>query len=220
MQDILPEARLKKKELVGAAGLGIHISRPLQDAARVLGVPVPPVYVREEAEAGVTPSYAADGPALVVSLSKLTDCSAPELRFIFGRALSLLSAGALAVTSLPPEALREALAGLAKLPDPSAAFAEAKAAKRRGRALEKALAAEQRADLAVQAATWLSAPDRASLCEAQQDALRAAERAGLIVSGSLQTALQTLRLLSGDRMERRWRMPLLRLAATRDYAGM
>lgn len=220
LQDVLPEAYPKKKELVGPAGLGIHISRPLETAARVLGVPVPLVYVRDEAQLEVTPTFTGEVPALVVSLTKAQGRSEDELRFVFGRALSLLRPRALALSLLPLDVLREALVGLSKLPDPETHSVDAKVAKKRGRALEKALPAEHRAELSVQVGAWLVDPHRASLGQERQAVLRTAERAGLVVGGSLSMALATLSSMNGGRVERSWRLPLIRFAATREYAEM
>lgn len=217
LQDILPETKLKKKELVGAAGLGIHVSRPLEAAATLLGVPVPLVYVRETATDAVLPMFAGEAGCLVVSLGKAQERSEDELRFLFGRALSLLRPRALALAITPLEALRDTFVGFAKVAEPETKHADPKTAKRRGRLLEKALSQGVRVDLSVQVATWMATDGRRSLGAEQQAVFRTAERMGLVASGSLTTALQTLASMSAGRMESAWRMPLIRYAATHEY---
>ncbi len=216
--DVLPETKLKKKEQVGAAGLGIHVSRPLEAAVALLGISTPTVYVRETSADAVMPMFSGETGCLVVSVGKAQTHSEHELRFLFGRALSLLRPRALALAIAPLDALRDSLVGFAKVADPESKFADPKAAKRRGRLLDKALPQGLRVDLSVQVATWIATEGRRSLGAEQQAVLRTAERMGLIVSGSLATALETLTGMSGGSLQRSWRMPLIRYAATREYA--
>lgn len=218
LQDLLPAPRPKKKELVGPAGLGIQVSRPLEAAARLLGVAVPAVYVREELELDVAPTLASEGPALAISLARVQRHPEEVLRFLFGRALSLMRPRAFALASLPLDALREALVGFAGLPDPAQGFADPKLAKRRGRALDKAIPPAARAELRAEVGAWLATEDRRTLGAERDAVLRTAERVGLVASGSLVTSLEALSELSGGRTARDWRMPLIRFAATREFA--
>ncbi|MCA9552024.1 MAG: tetratricopeptide repeat protein [Myxococcales bacterium] len=218
LQDVLLQPRPKKKDRVGPAGLGIHVSRPLELAARILGQEVPTVYVREDAADAVEPTVVGDEPALMVSLGKAQERSEEELRFLFGRSMSLLRPRALSLAALPMEALREAMVGLARVPEAEAPLVDVKSARRRGKALERALPAAERAAMAEAVAMWLATPGRRTLGQERRAVLRTAERAGMVVSGSLQVALDTLTQLSGGRMERGWRLPLIRFAATREYA--
>jgi Tfp pilus assembly protein PilF len=220
MADVLPEPRPKKRDLAGAAGLGIHVSRPIGYTARVLGQETPPVYVREDAPAAVNAAFVGDGPALVVSLSKAEQHSIDELRFMFGRCFAMLRPRALMFELIPLTVLREALVGFAKFDDPSEHDVDPKMAKKRGRALERALPANDRAALQGEVRTWLESDDRRSLGEERAGVFRTAERFGLVVSGSLKTSVDVLSSLAGGRVERHWHAPLIRYAITREYHEM
>ncbi|MCK6551803.1 hypothetical protein L6R52_38570, partial [Myxococcota bacterium] len=219
--DVLPEPKPKKKDLVGPAGLGIHVARPLDQAALVLGLDVPPVYVRDDAPEAIVPALVADEPALVVSLALASKASAPELRFLIGRALSLLRPRALALATIPLDVLRDGLAGLAKPAiAPESVFADAKRSKKLGKALEKALPSHERVPLAEAVGRWLAAPERRSLGAERAAVLRTAERAGLVASGSLSASIGALRALSDGQLDRTWHLPLIEFAATRTFADI
>lgn len=220
--DALPEPKPKKRDLVGAAGLGIHVTRPLEEASAILGMSPPPVYVRDDAKEAVAPALVLDQPALVVSLVRSAKHSPAELRFLLGRALSLLRPRALALASVPLDILRDGLAGVARPSlDFEAVFADPKQAKKRGKSLEKALAAEDRAIVAELAGRWLGEPDRAATLGLEREAVhRSAERVGLVASGSLLVSIDTLKSLSDGHIERAWHIPLLEFASTRRYADI
>lgn len=220
MSDVMPEPRPKKRDLAGAAGLGIHVSRPIGYTARVLGQETPPVYVREDAPAAVNAAFVADGPAIIVSVSKSEQHSVDELRFLFGRCFAMLRPRALMFELLPLSVLREALVGFAKIDDPTTYDVDPKMAKKRGRALERALPANERAALQAEVRTWLEAEDRRSLGEERAGIFRTAERFGLVVSGSLKTSIDVLSSLAGGRVERHWHAPLMSYAITREYHEM
>ena len=217
--ELLPEPRPKKRDLAGAAGLGIHVSRPIGYTARVLGQDSPPVYVREDAPEAVNAAFL-DGPAIVVSLAKAEQRSLDELRFLFGRCFSMLRPRALMFELLPLEVLREALIGLAKMPDPSAHNVDAKAAKKRGKALERALDPADRGRVTELVQQWLANEARRTLGDEREGVLRTAERFGLVVSGSVATSIKVLSSQAGGRVERGWHTPLLAYASTREYAQM
>lgn len=215
----LPEPKPKKRDLVGSAGLGINVSRPLEYASAVLGVDIPPVYVRDDAPLAVVPALVADQPALIVSLALAEKHTPGELRFLMGRALSLLRPRALALVSIPLELFRDGLAGFAKpaLP-PETVYADPRTSKKRGRLLEKLVRESERKRLSEEVGRWLLTPKRATLAEERAAVLRTAERAGLVASGSVLTSLSTLALLGEGRTDRAWRLPLIEWASTRTFA--
>jgi tetratricopeptide (TPR) repeat protein len=215
----MPEPKPKKKDLVGMAGLGIHLSRPLQHAAAVLGLDVPPVFVRDDAPLAIMPALVLEQPALIVSLALAEKRSSGELRFLAGRALSLLRPRALALVTVPLEIMRDGLAGFAK-PSiaPETVHADPRTSKKRGKQLEKALREADRNRLAEEVGRWLLAPKRPTLAEEKNAVLRSAERAGLVASGSLLVSLQMLSVLSEGHVERSWRLPMIEWAQTRMFA--
>lgn len=222
LSDTLPDPKPKKKDLVGAAGLGIQVSRPLEHAAAILGSSLPPVYVREEVAGAsssvVSPAFVFDQPALIVNLGAAEKMRADELRYEFGHALSCLRPRALALVMLSSEALRDCLVGFAKLSEPERFFADPKAARKRGRALEKLVPAERRPALMQAASEWLSRSDRTTLAEERAFVMRSAERAGLAANASVTSTIERLKQAADGRVERAWLVPLLRFAASRAFA--
>lgn len=220
LSDTLVDPKLKKKDLVGAAGLGIQVSRPLEHAAAILGSPLPPVYVRQEGfqTSAVTPAYLFDQPALIVSLGAAEKMSADELRYFFGHALSCLRPRALALSMLSSEALRDCLVGFAKLGEPERFFADPKGAKKRGRSLERLVPSERRPALMQAASEWLLRPDRTTLAEERAFVMRSAERAGLAANASVTSSIELMKRAAGGRTERAALVPLLRFAASRAFA--
>lgn len=215
----MPEPKPKKKDLVGMAGLGAHVSRPIEHAAAVLGLDVPPVFVRDDAPLAIVPALVLDQPALIVSLALAEKRTSGELRFLAGRALSLLRPRALALATIPLEILRDGLAGFAKpVIAPETVHADPRTSKKRGKALEKALKEPERNRLAEEVGRWLLAPKRATLAEEKNAVMRSAERAGLVASGSLLVSLGMLSVLSEGHVERSWRLPMIEWAQTRMFA--
>jgi tetratricopeptide (TPR) repeat protein len=219
LEDI-PEPHPKKRDAVGAAGLGIHVSRPLELAVTMLGVEMPQVFVREDTAEVITPRLIGDSPALVVSLGAAEKRSQDELRFLIGRCLSLLRPRALSLAIVPLDVLRDGLAGLARIDDPHSAHGDPKLTKKRGRALEKAIPQNSRTRLVDLAAKWLAEPNRTTLATERAAVLRTADRSGLVVSRSLAAAIGALRQMSDGRIERAWHVPLLRFASTRAFAEL
>jgi tetratricopeptide (TPR) repeat protein len=216
--EILPEPKPKKRDLVGAAGLGIHVSRPLEYAAAVLGMEVPPVYVRDDSPVAVMPALVLDQPALVVSLALAAKHAQPELRFFIARALSMLRPRALSLITVPLDVIRDGLAGIARpAPAPDQVFADPRLTKKRGKALEKELSPSERNAVAELAGRWLADAARRSLADERAAVMRTAERAGLVVSGSLLVTIDALRAMSEGRIERAWQLPLIEFAATRRF---
>lgn len=219
--DAVPEPHPKKRDLVGAAGLGINVSRPLQYAAGLLGIELPPVYLRDDAMQVIEPRFVGDQPALVVSLALADKRPEEELRFLVGRCLSLLRPRALALAILPLDVLRDGLVGLAKVSDPAAFHSDPKQAKRRGRALERAIPPNSRTRLIDLAGGWLTNPGAAPGLAAERAAvLRTADRAGLVASRSVTASIGALKTLSEGRIERSWHLPLIRFATTRAFADI
>ncbi len=219
--DLLPEPRPKKRDLVGPAGLGLRVGRPLQFVAAALGQKAPPVYVREDLGQAVSPYLAFDQPALLVSLAQAEKHSEEELRFLLGRALWLLQPRALAVAVSDLGLLRETLMGFARIEAPLHRL-DAKQAKKRGRALEKGLPAAARPRLNELVQTWIQPKSgvRASLGDERAAVYRAAERVGLVASGGLSASVSAMKSLCGGRVERSWHMPMLRFVTTRPFAEL
>ncbi len=218
--DTFPEPRPRKRDLQTEATLAKEIARPLSYASARLGMDEPPVYVREDVEVPVRPTWVGSGPALMVA-PDLGDIYEPAVvRFLLGRSLGLLRGRALALVVVPLEVLREGLLGLAKVPDPTVYLADPKSTKRRGRALERAVPAADRLPLSAELSAWFESPSRWSLADERDAVLRTADRAGLMVSGSLTAALQGLQVLSDGRTERAWRLPLLEYAASEACAEL
>lgn len=217
--DLLPEPKPRRRDLADGPMLGVQIMRPLEHAATLLGVEVPPVYAREDITVAVLPALVLDQPALVISPKLAAQLNRAELRFLLGRALSLLRPRALALALVPLDALRDALVGLARpAPAPEAVFGDPRLAKKRGRTLEKALPAADRLPIAELAARWVGDAARRSLADERSGVLRTSERAGMIASGSILASIAALKMLSDGRIERSWHIPLLEFAATRRYA--
>ena len=218
--DTLPEPRPKKRDLQTEADLGVDVSRPLAYASARLGMDPPPVYIREELEVPVRPTWVGNGPALLMA-PDIGDLYPPGVvRFLLGRALGQLRGRALALVVVPLDVLREGLLGFAKVADPAAHLADPKTTKKRGRALERAVPSQDRQPLAMELAQWLADPNRRSLADEREAVLRTADRAGLMVAGSLTSALQGLQVLSDGRLERSWRVPLLEYAASQACAEL
>jgi tetratricopeptide (TPR) repeat protein len=219
--ELLPEPKPKKRDLVGAAGLGIHVSRPLEYAAGLLGVEAPPVYVRDDSPVPVMPALVLDQPALIVSLALAAKHSAPELRFLIARSISMLRPRALSLMTVPLDVMRDAFAGIAKpAVQPEAVHADPRNAKKRGKMLEKVIDPAIRNQVAELAGKWVTDPVRRSLTEERAAVLRTAERAGLVVSGSLIVTIESLKAMSEGRVERAWQLPLIEFAATRRFADI
>jgi tetratricopeptide (TPR) repeat protein len=219
-EDAVPEPKPKKRDAVGAAGLGIHVARPLEYAARVIGIDVPPAFVRDDAPFVCEPRLVGETGGIVVSLALAEKRREEELRFLIGRCLSLLRPRSLALAIVPLEVLREGLAGLAKIDDAASVHVDAKQSKRRGRALEKAIPPNSRTRLVDLASKWMADPHRPSLAAERASVLRTADRAGLLASGSVAAAVEALKALSDGRIERVWHIPLLRFATTRAFAQL
>ncbi len=218
--DEISEPHPRKRDLVGAAGLGIQVSRPLEYAVGVLGVEMPPVYVRDDATEAVAPRLVGDQPALMVSLALAAQRPEEELRFLIGRSLSLLRPRALSLAVLPLDILRDALVGLARTEDPAAPHGDPKLTRKRGRALEKAIPPNSRARLIDLSSRWFADPARPTLAAERAAVLRTADRSGLVVSRSLVAAIGALKTLSEGRIERAWHLPLLKFATTRAFAEL
>jgi tetratricopeptide (TPR) repeat protein len=216
----IPEPHAKKRDLVGAAGLGIHVSRPLEYAVGLLGLEMPQVFVRDDAPDVVIPRFVGEQPALVVSVALAGKRSQDELRFLIGRCLSLLRPRSLALAVVPLDVLRDGLAGLARMDDPVSPHGDPRLTKKRGRALEKAIPQGSRARLIDLAAKWLADPQRPTLARERAAVHRTADRSGLVVSRSLSAAIGALRLMSEGRVERAWHLPLLKFASTRAFADL
>ncbi|MEM7677045.1 MAG: hypothetical protein AAF449_13660, partial [Myxococcota bacterium] len=218
--DALAEPRPKKRDLQTVAGLGPEIARPLAYAAARLGMDAPPVYAREDLEVPVRPTWVGNGPALLMAPDLGDIYAPPVVRFLLGRALGQLRGRALALVAVPLNVLREGLLGFAKVADPAAHFADPRGTKKRGRALERAIPAQDRPMLTAELMAWFEDPQRRSLADERDAVLRTADRAGLMVSGSLTAAIQGLQVLSDGRMERTWRVPLLEYAASQACAEL
>ncbi len=218
--DALPEPRPRKRDLVAEASLLSEVSRPLGYAAARLGMDPPPVYVREDLEIPIRATWVGNGPALLMA-PDVGDIYPPGVvRFLLGRTLGLLRGRALALVVVPLDVLREGLLGFAKVEDLGAHFADPKNTKRRGRALERAVPVPDRSALMTALFEWFSNPRRRSLADERDAVLRTADRAGLMVAGSLTASLQGLQVLSDGRVERAWRVPLLEYAASQACAEL
>ena len=182
LADEVPGTRPRRRDAVGPAALGIRLSRPLDDAARALGYPLPRLFVYE----GPSPIAAgwAFGPALLVSPQQSREVDETGLRFLAGQALADLRPHVLPLQLLPLEAIRSAWTGLAAAEPLAGDPVDPRTVRRRGRALERLLDPAQRAKALELARAWLSDPTRRSLREAQAAAARTAHRMGLVAAGS------------------------------------
>ena len=218
--DALPEPRPRKRDLLPSANMTPEVRRPLEYAAARLGMDAPPVYIREDLDLPVRPTWVGNGPALLMApdVGELYDPGV--VRFLLGRSLGLLRGRALALVVVPLDVLREGLLGFAKVPDPGVFFSDPRNTKKRGRSLERAVPAQDRQPLALELSAWLNAPDRRSLADERDAVTRTADRAGLMVAGSLTASLQGLQVLSDGRIERAWRVPLLEYAASQACAEL
>jgi tetratricopeptide (TPR) repeat protein len=213
LDEDLPEPRPKKRDKILPAALAAPLGAALTEAAALFGQSLPPLYVRDDAKEPLSPTFVDGKPALVVSMALAGRLPAPSLAFHAGRALSLMRARALPLWLLPLEALRDALEGLVReRVAPELLFGDAKNSKRRGKALERALPPAARMAVTSAVSEWLVKPSRATLLEEREAVLRTAERAGLVACGSLVVASSCLEALYGR--DRRWRHPLLELAAS------
>jgi tetratricopeptide (TPR) repeat protein len=213
LDEDLPEPRPKKRDKILPAALAAPLSAALTEAAALFGQGLPPLYVRDDAKEPLGPTFVDGKPALVVSMALAGRLTAPSLAFHAGRALSLMRARALPLWLLPLEALRDALEGLVReRVAPELLFGDAKNSKRRGKALERALPPAARMAVTSAVSEWLVKPSRATLLEEREAVLRTAERAGLVACGSLVVASSCLEALYGP--DRRWRHPLIALAAS------
>jgi hypothetical protein len=133
--------------------------------------------------------------------------------------MSLLRPRALALVTVPLDILRDGLAGIAKPPiAPESVFADPKQVKKRGKALERALSQQDKNSIAERVGKYLAEPERRTLADERAAVCRTADRAGLVVSGSLTASIDALRQLSDGRIDRTWQLPLIEFAATRRYA--
>ena len=218
--DALPEPRPRKRDLQAFTSLGEDVRRPLGYASARLGMAPPPVYLREDLDVPVRPTWVGHAPALLMA-PDFGDIYEPAVvRFLLGRSLGQLRGRALALAVIPLNVLREGLLGFAKVTDPVAYLADPRNTKKRGRALERAVPAAERMSLTAALSAWFDDPKRRSLAEERDAVLRTADRAGLMVSGSLTAALQGLQVLSDGRTERTWRVPLLEYAASQACAEL
>lgn len=215
--DAMDLPKLKKRDRVELSSIGVHLGRALEAAAAILGVPLPPLYASERARDAVVPGFVERAPALIVSPTLAANETSAGLRFYVGRALGLLRPPALTLALVPVEPLRAGLEGLAgDRIDAEFRFSELKPAKKRGRALEKALAPADRESIAEAVAQWLGSQGRETLLDQQQAVLRTAERWGLVASGSVLAAVDAL--ARSGRRDRRWFVPLIGFAASRFFA--
>ncbi|MBI2372877.1 MAG: tetratricopeptide repeat protein [Deltaproteobacteria bacterium] len=216
LQDALPEPRPKKRDRLEVSTLDPAIARSFFDASAILGKELPAIYTRPDGVELITPSWVEGHPAFIVTPALLEKETGAALRFEIAHALTILSPRFLAVSTLPIEVLREAIEGLVRdrLSD-EVLYADAKRAKKRGKALEKSLPEERREWIMTRAEKWLRDPHRASLTRARELAERNAERAGLVASGSVFVATETL-----EPKDRRWFFPLVEFACTRLFASI
>lgn len=219
LDDDIPEPRPKKRDKIAPAALAAPLSTALAEAAALVGQAVPPLYVRDDAKEPLGPTFVDGKPAMVVSMALAGRLAPSALAFHAGRALSLMRARALPLWLLPLEALRDALEGLVReRVAPELLFGDAKNSKRRGKALERALPPAARMAVTSAVSEWLVKPSRATLLEEREAVLRTAERAGLVACGSLVVASSCLEALYGP--DRRWRHPLIALAASPALAAL
>jgi tetratricopeptide (TPR) repeat protein len=219
--DVLaPEPRLKKRDRLDPAQLDPSLRAALDHAAAILGVERPWVYARDDAPLSVQPVFAEGKPALFVSRPNVAALGPDGARFMVGRALSLLGPRSMSLAVVPLDALREGLEGLVRERLPAAAvLSDLKRSKKRGRALEKAIAPNLREELAAEVVAWLSQAPRRTLFEEREAVFRTAERAGLLVAGSLVAAVDAMRATRG-RVEHDWFVPLVEFASSRAFAGL
>ena len=212
--------RLRKKDAVTDAVLGDRVSRPLAFATAVVGTPPPLLFLMEEGDQAFTPALVGDQPALVVSGSATRSLDAPELRFLAGRALSLLRPRSLSITSLPAPLLREVLVGLGCPSQAGDHHVDPKAARRRARVLERHLSNDVHEMLVNRAQQYFEGQDMPGLWAAKSAVLRTADRVGLVTSGSLLAALRVVAAGSDAAAERERRPPLIRFAASRAFTEL
>lgn len=160
----------------------------LSAAADSIGLKVPPVFTREDALAAVQPTVSGGVAGLVISQRMCGQLDPAELRHQLAVSLSCLRQRAVALVSLPIELVREALVGMAKPEDYGPYGLDPRSARRRGKAVERALPSGQRAAAQALARAWLADPNRRSLTEARRAVQETAARAGLLSSGSLRVS--------------------------------
>jgi len=211
--DVIEQPKLKKRDRVEIGSVGTHLGQALDAAATILGVEIPPIYASEHVRVPVGPGFVDRAPALLVSPTLAGAETSANLRFFAGSALAHLRQGALPLALLPLDVFRTGLEGLAgERIGADLKFAEVKPAKKRGRALEKAIPSVERESSAEAVAQWLGGALRESLAEQRQASLRTAERWGLVASGSLLAAIEVL--ARTGRRDRLWFSPLVTYAAS------
>jgi hypothetical protein len=199
------------------ATLPLALRGALEAAAAALAVDVPPVYA---APAGPPAPCAVGGRvALLLDPAALAAHPPAVQRFLLGRALSLARPWSVALVAVEPAALLEALTGLGRAREGELGVVDPERARRRGRALEKALPAADRERAVELAGLWVLDPARPSLVGLRDRALDRAAEEGLAAAGALEAALAGLALAHGGRVERRRLLPLIRHAASRAFAA-
>ncbi len=182
LADELP--KLRRKDAVGPAALGIRVHRPLERSAAALSEPMPPVLLTTE-EGGVMRPGWAHGPVVLVHRAAAEALEETELRFWAGLTLGLLRPLALPLWLFPVAVVRSALLGLGGLAPAPADPEPGRNSRRRGRLVERRLGGTERAS----AEAWGLDPDRRSLLVARRSALATARRMGLVACGSPAVAL-------------------------------
>ncbi len=219
LDEDVPEPRPKKRDKVALTALAAPLATALQETAALFGQAVPTVYVRDDAKEALAPAFVDDKPALIVSLAAAGRLGPAAHRFYAGRALSLLRARALPLVLLPLEAIRDALEGLVReRVGAELLFGDAKASKKRGKALERALSPSARLAVTSLVSEWLVKPNRATLFDEREAVLRTAERSGLVACASLSVAVECMDAVAGR--DRRWKVPLVELAASSELAAL
>ena len=219
LADDLPEPTPKKKERTQLADLPAPVRALIEESAKLLGMTPPLLFIREDA----VPAFRAaafDGkPALLVAPVAAQKLPLAVARFHLGRAYSLMRARALALALLPLDVLRDGLEGLVRERTANELlFSDPKSSKKRGKLLDRELSPSTRLTVHQAVNEWLIKPNRLSLFDEREAVLRTADRAGLLVSGSLLAA--TLGLEPIAPKDRRWLVPLTRFAVSRQFAAI
>lgn len=219
LADDLPEPTPKKKEKAQLSDLPAPLRALIEESAKLLGMPPPLLFIREDA----VPAFRAasfDGkPALLVAPVAAQKLPLPVARFHLGRAYSLMRARALALALLPLDVLRDALEGLVRERTANELlFSDPKSSKKRGKLLDRELSPSTRLTVHQAVNEWLIKPNRLSLFDEREAVFRTADRAGLLVSGSLLAATEGLAPLANK--DRRWLVPLTRFAVSRQFAAI
>ncbi|MFO0725268.1 MAG: hypothetical protein U1E65_15910 [Myxococcota bacterium] len=217
-EDLL-EPMPKKKERVQLTDLPVPLRALIEDSAKLLGMAPPPVFLREEGSPPIRPGVFDGKPALLLGPVGAQKLAPAVARFYTGRALSLMRARAAALALIPLEVLRDGLEGLVR--DRTAnelLFSDPKNSKRRGKLLDRELSPSTRLTVHQAVNEWLMRPNRLSLFDERDAVFRTADRAGLMVSGSLMAAVEGLEPFAPK--DRRWLVPLTRFAASRQFAAI